>query len=216
MTDTFRTRPPAAGRARITGETLRSAAVAIGVLAALMVVLQVLNTLTGNALTQHLGIRPRSGEGLLGIVMAPLLHGSWAHLGANLVLVLILGFLLMLGGARQFVAVTGVVWLVSGLGIWLTAPRGSVTIGASVLVFGWLAHLVVRGFFTRDVWQIVLGVVLLALWGSMFWTGIAGAAFGPGAVSWQGHLFGAIGGVLAAVMVARADGGARRPLLQRR
>lgn len=220
MSDLFRTKPPAPVAARrrvpLTTATLKASAVTVGSLAGLMVVLQALTSLSGSALTQNLGIHPRSGDGLLGIVFAPLLHGSWTHLWANLVLVLILGFLVMLGGARQFVGVTAVVWIVSGLGVWLTAPSNSVTIGASVLVFGWLAYLVVRGVFTRDGWQIALGLVLLVLWGSMFWTGIAGAAFGPGQVSWQGHLFGAIGGVLAAFLVARADGGARRPLLPRR
>lgn len=223
MADLFRTQPPTARttpaprrrRAPLTGETLRTAAVTVGVLAAVMVVLQVINTLTGSALTRTFGITPRDGDGLIGVVLAPLLHSSWGHLAGNLVLVLILGFLVMLGGARQFVGVTAVVWIVGGLGVWLTAPANSVTIGASVLVFGWLAYLVVRGVVTRDPWEIVLGLVLLVLYGSLFWTGIAGAAFGPGSVSWQGHLFGAVGGVLAAVLVARADGTAR-PLPRRR
>ncbi|PWD52533.1 rhomboid family intramembrane serine protease [Serinibacter arcticus] len=179
-------------------------------MAAVMLLLQIVNSLTGSALTRHLGIVPRTGEGLLGVVGAPLLHADWAHLWSNLALVLVLGFLVLLGGARQFVGVTAVVWIVSGLGVWLTAPSGSVTIGASVLVFGWLAFLVLRGFLTRSAWQIALGLVLLALWGSIFWTGIAGAAFGPGSVSWQGHLFGAIGGGLAAFLVARADRSPRR------
>lgn len=207
MTQLFRTPRSAPTRAHPgVGAVLRTAAGSVGVLAAVMVVLQVVNALTGSFLTHHLGIVPRTGDGLLGILFAPLLHSSWAHLWSNLALVLILGFLVMLGGARQFVAVTAVIWLVSGVGIWLTAPPRTVTIGASVLVFGWLAYLVLRGFLTRTWWQILLGLVLLALWGSIFWTGIAGAAFGPGTVSWQGHLFGAVGGGLAAYLVARADG----------
>lgn len=175
-------------------------------LAGTMLVLQALNSLTGSWLTQHLGITPRTVEGLLGILFAPLLHASWSHLWSNLALVVVFGFLVRLGGPTQFAGVTAVIWLVSGLGIWLTAPAGSVTIGASVLVFGWLAYLVVRGFLRRAVGQILLGILLLAIWGSIFWTGIALAAFGPGSVSWQGHLFGALGGVLAAWLVARADG----------
>lgn len=211
MSDLFRTPRSAPNRSHPgAAETARTAAVTVGVLAAAMVVLQLLNTLTGSFLTQHLGIRPRNVEGLLGVLFAPMLHSSWTHLWANLTLVGVLGFLVMLGGARQFVAVTATVWIVSGLGVWLTAAANSVTIGASVLVFGWLAYLVLRGFLTRSGWQIVLGLVLLALWGSIFWTGIAGAAFSPGRVSWQGHLFGAAGGILAATLVARADRVRRR------
>lgn len=206
MTDLFRTPRSAPTRSHPgAAQTLKTAAVTIGVLAAAMVVLQLLNALTGSWLTQHLGITPRNLDGLWGVLFAPLLHGSWAHLWANLVLVLVLGFLVMLGGGRQFVAVTATVWVISGLGVWLTSASGTVTIGASVLVFGWLAYLVLRGFLARNAWQIVIGVVLLATWGSIFWTGIAEAAFNPAPVSWQGHLFGAIGGGVAAVLVARAD-----------
>lgn len=208
MTSLFQT-PRSTRNGSALSENLRTGAMTVGVLAALMVVLQVVNSVTNYWLTSQLGITPRNGDGLLGVLFAPLLHGSWAHLWSNLVLVLILGFLVTVGGSRQFVAVTAVVWIVSGLGVWLTAAPGTVTIGASVLVFGWLAYLVLRGFLTRSWWQIAIGLVLLVLWGSVFWTGIAVAAFSPGPVSWQGHLFGAIGGGLAAVLVARADKGVR-------
>ena len=208
MTSLFQT-PRSTRNGGALSENLRTGAMTVGVLAALMVVLQVVNSVTNYWLTSQLGITPRNGDGLLGVLFAPLLHGSWAHLWSNLVLVLILGFLVTVGGSRQFVAVTAVVWIVSGLGVWLTAAPGTVTIGASVLVFGWLAYLVLRGFLTRSWWQIAIGLVRLALWGSVFWTGIAVAAFSPGPVSWQGHLFGAIGGGLAAVLVARADKGVR-------
>ena len=73
--------------------------------------------------------------------------------------------------------------------------------GASGIVFGWLAFLVVRGVFTRNVGQILVGLVLLSLWGGIFWGVLPGAA----GISWQAHLFGAIGGVLAAFLTARAD-----------
>ena len=129
---------------------------------------------------------------------------------------LIFGLLLFVGGVRQFVAVTIMVWLVSGLGVWLFGPSNTLTVGASGLVFGWLAYLVARGVFTRNWGQIAVGLLLLVLWGGIFWTGIVQTAFtdltGDTSVSWQGHLFGAIGGVLAAFLVARADGpaGARK------
>lgn len=189
---------------------IKPAAITIGVFAGIMVILQIVNSFTGNYLTNNFGIHPRSLDGLLGVLLAPVLHADWQHLASNIVAVLIFGFLIMVGGPRQFIAVTVLVWLVGGLGVWLTAPSNSVTIGASILVFGWLAFLVLRGFFTRNWGQIAIGILLLAIWGGIFWTGIVSAAFSPAPVSWQGHLFGALGGALAAFLVAKADGPRRK------
>jgi membrane associated rhomboid family serine protease len=146
------------------------------------------------------GIRPRTLDGLLGIIWAPLLHGGWAHLLANTVPFLVFGFLAMAGGIRQWVLVTATIWLLGGLGVWLFGPDAS-TIGASGVIFGWLVFLLVRGFFARSGRQILVAVVLLFFWGGVLWGVLPGQ---PG-ISWQGHLFGAAAGVLAAWMVARAD-----------
>lgn len=155
-----------------------------------------------NSITRFAGILPRQLDGLVGVITSPFVHGSWGHLFANSIPFLVFGFLLMVNGAKQFVAVTLLVWLVSGLGTWLTGGSNTVIIGASGIVFGWLAYLVVRGVFTRNGWQILLGLVLLAIWGGIFW----GVLPGANGISWQAHLFGAIGGVLAAFLVAKADG----------
>lgn len=197
--------PRTLGHQRISRASVRSAATGSAAFIAAVLALQVLNAVSGSWLTQQLGIRPRTWDGLWGVLFAPLLHASWTHLFSNLILVGVLSFVVGLGGARQFVAVTSVIWIVSGLGVWLTAPAHSVTVGSSLLVFGWLSYLVVRGFMTHDVPQIIVGVVLAMVLGGMFWTGIAVAAFGSSAVSWQGHLSGAAGGVLAAILVGRAD-----------
>jgi membrane associated rhomboid family serine protease len=146
------------------------------------------------------GIVPREVSGLDGIAWAPLLHAGWQHLVANTVPLLVLGFLAMAGGLRQWIAVTALIWLVAGVGVWLTAPPHTVTVGASGLIFGWLTFLLVRGWFNRSVWQILLGVVLFALWGGALWGLLPGT---PG-ISWQGHLFGAIGGILAAYLARPA------------
>jgi len=192
-----------------TARRVKPALITIGVLAAVMIILQAINWATDYRLDAW-GIDPRSWEGLLGVLFAPLLHGSWGHLWSNLVPLVIMGVLIMLSGVRQFVAVTVLVWLVSGLGVWLIAPANTTTVGASGIVFGWLAFLIVRGIWTRTWQHIVLGLVLLAIYGSLFWTGIVKVAAaditGVVTVSWQAHLFGAIGGVLAAFLVAKADG----------
>ena len=160
---------------------------------ALLYVIELFDTVLNDRLDSH-GVRPRSDEGLLGIVFAPLLHGGWAHLVANTFPLLVLGFLLALSGVRTWVAVTAIVWVVGGLGVWVFGGSNTVHIGASGLVFGWLVHLMVRGIFTRSLGQIALGLVVFAVYGSVLWGVIPGR---PG-ISWEGHLFGALGGALAA------------------
>lgn len=184
---------------------IKPAAITIGAFGAVLVVVQIVNMILGYRLNAE-GIVPRTLGGLWGVLDAPFLHGGWGHLISNLIPLLIFGFLILVSGLRQFVAVTVLVWLISGIGVWLTAPSHSVTVGASTLVFGWLAFLVLRGFFSRHFAQIAVGIVLLALWGGIFW----GLLPGKEGISWQGHLFGALGGALAAFLVARADGPRRK------
>ncbi|WP_223208206.1 rhomboid family intramembrane serine protease [Actinopolyspora erythraea] len=148
------------------------------------------------------GIQPRELDGLDGILWAPFLHLGFGHLMANTVPLLVLGWLCMAGGVRQFVAVTLVVLLVGGLGTWLAGGDGSTHLGASGIAFGWLLFLLVRGFFNRSAGQILVAVVLFVYWGGMLWGVLPG---GQPNVSWQAHLFGALGGVLAAWLVRRGD-----------
>lgn len=152
------------------------------------------------------GIQPRELDGLDGVVFAPLLHAGWAHLSANTVPVLLFGFLAMAAGLRQWIAVTATIWLLSGLGVWLTATPGSVTVGASGLAFGWLTFLLLRGWFNRSALQIVLAVMLFFFWGGVLWGVLPGQ---PG-ISWQGHLFGALAGGLAAWLSAKSNAPAAR------
>ncbi len=181
------------------------AAITVGSFGLVMVVVQLVNFLMRYRLNPEFGIVSRQVSGLDGILAAPLLHASWGHLLSNLIPLIIFGFLVLIGGVRQFVLVTVLVWVLSGVGVWLLGPSDTVTVGASALVFGWLTFLLSRGIFSRNVGQIVIGVILFLIWGGLFWTGIIKVAVGAGAstVSWQGHLFGAAAGVLAAFVVAR-------------
>lgn len=147
------------------------------------------------------GIRPRSSEGLFGVLFAPLLHGGWGHLKANTPLVLLLMFLTLLGNIGRGLAVTAVIWLVAGIGTWLVAPSDTVHIGASGLVFGWLVFLVLRGWFAQSLGQVLLGALLFLAYGGILWGVLPGQ---PG-ISWQGHLFGAVGGLVAARRFASRD-----------
>ena len=163
-------------------------------------VVEIADQLTPGATLDDNGIRPRTDEGLVGVLLAPLLHGGWPHLVSNSGLALLLFFLVLVGDPRRGLLATSIVWVVAGLGTWLVAGAGTSHIGASGLVFGWLTYLVLRGFFARRPGQIVLGIVLFLMYGSILWGVLPGQ---PG-ISWQGHLFGAVGGVLAARLTTSA------------
>jgi membrane associated rhomboid family serine protease len=142
------------------------------------------------------GIEAREADGLLGILFAPFLHAGFSHLLANTVPLLVLGTLVATSGARTFWLVTAVVAVLGGLGTWLLAPSNSVTIGASGLVFGYLGYLLVAGVRTRHWRDLLVGLGVLVVYGSLL-LGALPWVVGPG-VSWQGHLFGALAGGLAA------------------
>ena len=173
---------------------------AIALFVGLLYVVELVDTLVGNRLDAA-GVQPREVDGLDGILFAPLLHGGWAHLVANTLPLLVLGFLILLGGVTRWLAVTAIVWVVGGVGVWLTGAQDSVHIGASVLAFGWLAYLLLRGIFSRSPGQVVVGIVLLVMYGGL----LVGVLPGTPGVSWQGHLFGAVGGGVAAWWLGRRD-----------
>ena len=142
------------------------------------------------------GIRPRQLEGLLGIVVAPFLHDGFVHLLTNTVPFVLLGVAIAVSGPRTFGTVTVVVAVVGGAGTWLFGAADTVHVGASSLVFGYVTYLIARGFFARRVTYVLGGFVVVVLYGGVLW----GVVPRPG-ISWQGHLFGAIGGVVAAAVV---------------
>jgi membrane associated rhomboid family serine protease len=165
---------------------------------ALMWVLEVVDVLADHSLDQY-GIEPRDEDGLVGIVAAPFLHVGFGHLAANTVPFLAMGVVIALQGVGRLLAVTAIVALVSGLGTWLVASGSSVHLGASGLVFGYATYLMSRGVFNRDAVEVVIGVVVVGVWG----TALLGGVVPQGGISWQGHLFGAVGGVIAARVLAR-------------
>lgn len=152
------------------------------------------------------GIEPREVSGLDGILWAPLLHGGWDHLLANTLPLVVLGFIVLLSGIGRGIAATAIIWVIAGVGTWLTGASGSVHLGASSIVFGWLTYLICRGWFARNGWQILTGLVIFALYGSMLW----GVLPSDPRISWQGHLFGAVGGVLASWVLSSDERRRRR------
>ncbi|WP_251050803.1 MULTISPECIES: rhomboid family intramembrane serine protease [unclassified Microbacterium] len=158
------------------------------------------------------GLRSWDLSGLGGIILAPLLHASWAHLIANSVPFLVLGCLVAVEGTRRFWAVTVIVTVASGLGTWFFNAPGTLTVGASGLVFGYFGYVVLRVFapgrISHRILYAVIALIVIALYGGSMLAGVVGVADGT---SWQAHLFGAIGGAAAALV-----GGRARPIHARR
>ena len=169
----------------------------VGGFAVVLFVIEIVNMLTLHSLNRTFGLRPRSLDGLLDIFTFPLLPASLNHLLSNALPLIIFGFLVFLSGLRVFLTALASSWLGSGLAVWLIGD-GGVTVGASGLVFGLFAFLLVRGFFNHSWRQILLAVVLFMVYGSIL---LGVLPFVAGYVSWQAHLGGAVGGVAAALLM---------------
>lgn len=144
------------------------------------------------------GIRPRTVSGLWGILFAPFLHDNFAHLLANTISLVSLGWLVMLRETGDWLVVSIITALCSGLGTWLIGASGSYHIGASGVVFGYFGFLLLRGYFERSVAAIAFSVLVAFLYGGIIWGVLPNQ---PG-ISWEGHLFGFLGGVLAARLLS--------------
>ncbi len=168
----------------------------------LMWVIEGINTLDSNRLDSD-GILPRSLGHIWGIFTAPFIHASWQHLIANTVPFVFMGLIIALQGAKRFALVTVIVIVVGGIGTWLVSPAHTstgipeYTIGASGVVFGYATYLFTRGFFNRNILELLIGLVVGVVWGGALWSSVVPHT----GISWQGHVCGAIGGVLAAYML---------------
>lgn len=179
---------------------------------ALLYLVELIDQLSGSRLDVN-GIRPLKTDGLWGVIFAPLLHANWHHLMANTIPLLVLGFLMTLAGLSRFVWATAIIWILGGLGTWLIGNVGSSCgptdhIGASGLIFGWLAFLLVFGLFVRKGWDIVIGLVVLFVYGGIL-LGAMPVLGQCGGVSWQGHLSGAVAGVVAVYLLSAPERKAR-------
>jgi len=175
---------------------------------ALMWGVEILDALDNHGLDGD-GITPRTLPGLLGILLAPFLHASFGHLIANTVPLALMGIPIALGGLARLLEVTTIVALASGLGVWLVASGSTTTIGASGLVFGYAGYLVGRGFLHGHLGSVALGALVVVAFGGALLSGLVPHA----GVSWQAHLFGGLGGVIAAARARETRG---RPAARQR
>ncbi|MFC5267335.1 rhomboid family intramembrane serine protease [Kribbella qitaiheensis] len=185
------------GSSVVDGAKISSGVKLLILLVGLMWVSEVIDTALNGELDQY-GIIARQPDGLFGIVTAPFLHMGFGHLISNTLPLVTLGLLIAVSGAKRLFAVTAIIVTLGGFGTWLISPPNTITIGASGLVFGYAAYLITRGIFNRRISQVLIGVVVVLVWGSALLSGL----LPQDGISWQGHLFGGLAGIFAAWVLA--------------
>ncbi len=199
--------------ARKTGSVVDAARISSGIkllvaLVGLMWLSEIVDTALHGRLDRY-GIIAREPDGLFGIITAPFLHLGFGHLISNTLPLVTLGAIIAVSGALRLFSVTAIVTTIGGLGTWLISPPHTITIGASGLVFGYAAYLVARGIFNRRLGQIAIGVIVILVWGSA----LLGGLLPQDGISWQGHLFGGIAGILSAWILAEDRKPTTRPVV---
>jgi membrane associated rhomboid family serine protease len=166
-----------------------------------MWIVEVVNALDANGLDKAGGIYPRNVDHLWAIFTSPFLHAGFGHLIGNTIPFVFMGAIIALRGAVRLALITLIVIIVGGLGTWLISPGGTDTVGASGVVFGYAGYLLARGFFDHSLRELLTGAIVGLLWGVV----LIASLIPHGHVSWEGHLTGALGGVIAAWLLARKD-----------
>jgi membrane associated rhomboid family serine protease len=161
--------------------------------------IELVDSRLGGRLDAAGGIQPQSLNGLDGIAFAPLLHADFAHLVGNSVPLILMGTFVLAAGWRRFLLSTLLIMLVSGAGVWFLGDPDTVVVGASGVIFGYLGVLLTRGAVEHSWWNIAVGLLIALLYG---WQ-LLGVLPSDDRISWQGHLFGFVGGVIAAVLLRR-------------
>lgn len=139
------------------------------------------------------GIVPRTLLGLRGIVFAPFLHGNLYHIVSNTFPLAVLMGILIVFYERLVVKVPVLIVIIGGLLVWIFG-RTSSHIGASGLIYGLAAFLVAFGFYKKKVIAIIISIVVIFLYGGLIFGVLPTRSW----ISWEGHLFGALSGVVLA------------------
>ncbi len=164
----------------------------LSVLLAVIWAVEVVNLFSGYALNRY-GILPGTITGLYGIFLSPFLHGSIQHALMNSIPLVVLGWLSLTKGLSKYIFLTLFIIVVGGGGVWLFG-RQAYHVGASGLIFGYFGYLVSRGFFEKTLGSVLISVVTIMLYGGL----IFGVFPNKTGISWEGHLFGFLAGILAA------------------
>jgi membrane associated rhomboid family serine protease len=158
---------------------------------AILWLVQVINVLDHYQLTENYGIRPHVLASLPDIASAPFLHVSWTHIESNSGPLFIFGFLAAYRGVVRFLGLTALVIIASGLAAWTFGTLGTLGVGASGVVFGYLGYILVRGFFDRHGIDVMIGAVMALCFAYQFTVLLPHTGIG-----WQAHIGGLVAGVV--------------------
>ncbi len=183
------------------GNTLKTHVILLGGLIVFFWLVEAADAVIFDGSLDMYGVRPRTLIGLRGLIFAPFLHSGFGHLMANTIPFLIMGWFVLLRGTREFVLVTIITAVSSGLGAWLFGAPNSVHIGVSGVIMGYFGYLLMRGYFERSLTAVLWSIFIIVLYGGLLW----GVLPGQNGVSWQSHLFGFLGGGLAAYWLANGQ-----------
>jgi membrane associated rhomboid family serine protease len=174
-------------------------AIVLGAIVGVLWLIEGLDALLLHGALDGFGIQPRTLTSLPAVLVAPLLHAGFGHLFANTIPFIVLGWLVMWRRTNDLFVVGLASALGAGLGVWLFGGAHTIHLGISGVIFGLLGYLLARGYYERSAPSIALALTALFLYGGMLW-GVLPLQQG---VSWQGHLFGFVGGVVAAYIMVR-------------
>ncbi|MEB3231198.1 MAG: rhomboid family intramembrane serine protease [Leptolyngbyaceae bacterium] len=166
----------------------------VGLLIGIMWCLEATDRLIPALNLEQYGIYPRNIQRWYGIFCAPFLHGSWRHLLMNTPPFILFGGLIAFHSLGDLWIVSAIAALISGIGVWVIAPAQTITLGASGVIFGYFGFLLFRGLFERSGVSLFISMIIAVSYGGLIWQVFPTEPH----ISWQAHLFGFIGGVLAA------------------
>jgi membrane associated rhomboid family serine protease len=171
----------------------------LGSIVGMLWLLEIFDAVVLKGALDGFGVAPRALTSLPALLLAPFLHAGFGHLLANTIPFIVLGWMVMWRRTMDLVVVFLVSALASGLGVWLFGGSHTIHLGISGVIFGFLGYLLARGYYERSMGAIAVAVVAFLLYGGILW-GVLPLQQG---VSWQGHLFGFVGGVVAAYVMVR-------------
>lgn len=172
--------------------------IVLGAIVGFLWLIEIFDALLLRGALDGFGIQPRTLSSLPAVLAAPLLHAGFGHLLANTIPFIVLGWLVMWRRTSDLFVVGLASAIAAGLGVWLFGGANTIHLGISGVIFGLLGYLLARGYYERRALSISLALVALFLYGGMLW-GVLPLQQG---VSWQGHLFGFVGGVVSAYVMA--------------
>ncbi|MEV0651162.1 rhomboid family intramembrane serine protease [Phytomonospora sp. NPDC050363] len=168
-------------------------------LVAILIGIQLINSLTAGELI-HFGIVPRTLSGLIGILLAPFIHGRWDHLFSNLPPLIILSALLLHRTIKFYLVASLFIIVVGGLMVWLVG-RNAVHVGASGWIFGLWGLLIAQGFLRRKFADIAIALLVLFYFGAM----ASGLLPVHQYISTESHIAGALSGILFAWLINKSE-----------